>query len=92
MKTIYVLNDRFRGYRGITKEEAKQGIAEKKFVGFELIADRDDGEIKIVLLESSCWYLFGMSDEQIEQCTKNYFDYVKSITGMATYLITYLKR
>ena len=89
MKTIYVLNDRFSGYKGITEEEAKQGIAKKEFVGFELIMDRggdeNPDEIKIVLLESSCWYFFGMSDEQIEQCTKAYFDYVESITGMVTY-------
>ena len=47
--------------------------------------DENPDEIKIVLLESSCWYFFGMSDEQIEQCTKAYFDYVESITGMVTY-------
>ena len=54
MKTIYVLNNMFSGYKGITEEEAKQGIAEKKFVGFELIIDRGGDEIKIVLLENSC--------------------------------------
>ena len=85
MKTIYVLNDSFRGYRGITEEEAKQGIAEKKFVGCELMMDRGDDEIKIVLLENSLLYFFGMSDEQMEQSMKAYFDYVESITGMVTY-------
>ena len=47
--------------------------------------DRGDDEIKIVLLENSLLYFFGMSDEQMEQSMKAYFDYVESITGMVTY-------
>lgn len=79
MKTIYVLKDNFRGFRRITEEEANQGIKDGLYFGVELKND----EIKIILLESPLFMLYGYSDQKAEALIKEYFDYVESITGMA---------
>ena len=82
MKTIYVLKDNFRGFRSITEEEANQGIKDGLYFGVEFNLDFGNGEIKIFLLERPLLTFFGYSNQNIEALTKEYFDYVESITGV----------
>lgn len=90
MKEIYVYKQMFGGWKGISKEEAEEKIKEGKVFGCEMEMDRGENseDLKITLLKDNfipSSLRFGVSDEQIAQLQKEYFDYVEEITGMETY-------
>lgn len=84
MKEIYVHKQTFRGWRGVSKEEAEELIKNNQVFGVELEMDRDEADpIKITLLKDS-FGIFGATDEAMTQLMDEYFAYVEEITGMVS--------
>lgn len=84
MKEIYVYKQTFGGWKGISKEEAKEKIQKNCVYGIELGMERGEDEpLKITLLKDN-FGIFGATDEMVEQLTNDYFAYVEEITGMVT--------
>lgn len=84
MKEIYVYKQLIGGWIGLSKEEADAKIEKGSVAGVQLVMGRGEDEpIKITLLKDHFGF-FGFSDEEANNLSNEYFDYVESITGMAT--------
>lgn len=84
MKEIYVYKQLIGGWIGLSKEEADAKIEKGTVAGVQLVMERGEDEpIKITLLKDHFGF-FGFSDEEMNNLTTEYFDYVESITGMVT--------
>ena len=83
MKTIYVMRDVF-GFRGITKEEAEEGIESGSLGGVSMTMERPGGD-DIVIYVLTRIFFGRLTEATATSLQKAYFEYVESITGMATY-------
>ena len=80
MKEIYVVNDLFDKWTGISKDKANELVENGAVYGAEFIAETTNGgEVKITLLKKGFFY--SVSEEDVNRLIENYFAYVESITG-----------